>query len=322
MGAGLIRQETFCAKTWSFCVITLARVARAKPLEYACGKNYARGVAILRRAPARQMMNGEVSMRSRLFLIAGTATILSIGMLYAGKKHENWMDEPFTKWNPKEVSELFNKSAWAQTKSFRGQVGNVDWSTGKISGAEHGGGAGSIGTGGGTQGTDVPEFSFTARLFSAQPIREAYVRMLQFMNHYDQMPADQQHAFDQKMDRLLHADVSQQVVVTLAYQTNDPISRRDMDQWFNTQTTDTLKQNAYLFSPIAGQLELLKYFAPKEGGGLGAQFIFPRIFHGEPILQPGAGKMRFQISYQPQINQAMYVDFDPKEMTYKDQFSY
>jgi len=251
-------------------------------------------------------------MRSRLFLIAGTAMILSIGMLYAGKKSENWMDKPFTKWDQKQVAELFNKSAWAQTKDFRGQVQG-----------EHGSfNPNTTATQGATLGTDVPEFSFTARLFSAQPIREAYFRMLQLQYHYDQMPDEKQKAFNQKLGGVLHADFSQEVLVSLSYQTNDPNSRRDMDQWFNTQTAETLNQNVYLFSPIAGQIQLLKYRPPQGSSVLGAQFIFPRLFKGEPILQPGAGKMRFQISYQPQINQTMYVDFDPKEMIYKDQFSY
>jgi hypothetical protein len=230
------------------------------------------------------------------------------------------MGEPYTKWDQKQVSEMFNNSAWAVTKEFRGQVAGqhgtvTDMGSGPASGAI-------TGTGGGTSGVDVPEFSFTARLFSAQPIREAFVRMQQIMSKYDAMPADKQHAFDQKANEYLQLDVSQKVVILLSYHTNDPNSIRDMNQWFNTQTTDTLKQNAYLYSPIAGQLELVKYFPPSQGGGLGAQFIFPRIFKGEPILQPGAGKMRFQLSYQPQINQTMYIDFDPKEMTYKDQFSY
>jgi len=289
-------------------------------------------------------------MRSRGFLIARTAIILSIGMLYAGEKNENWMDKPYTQWDQKEVAELFNKSAWAQAKSFRGQAANIS-RTGAAHLGQHGtavdagtgggnttgnlgtGGAGANApsapqsragggarTGGATPGVDVPEFIFTARLFSAQPIRDAYVRMLQIMNHYDALPAARQQAFDQSLDRFLHADFSQQVVIALSYQTNDPISQRNMDKWFNTQTNDTLKQNAYLFSPIAGQLELLKYF-PNQGG-LGAEFVFPRILKGEPILQPGAGKLRFQLSYQPQIHQIMYIDFDPKQMTYKDQFSY
>jgi len=269
-------------------------------------------------------------MRRRRFLIAGAAIILSLGMLYAGKKNEKWMDKPFTKWDQKEVAELFNKSAWAVVKAFRGQVANIS-SSGAASAGEHGtvstlgsGGAANstYGTGGGTKGVDVPEFTFTARLFSAQPMREAYVRMLQIMNNYDALPPAKQQAFDQKVAGILHYDASQKVVVMLAYQTNDPNSKRDMDQWFNTQTTDTLKQNAYLFSPSAGQMELVSYFPPSQNGGLGAQFVFPRMFKGEPILQPGAGKMRFQLSYQPQIGQVMYIDFDPKQMTYKDQFSY
>ncbi len=269
----------------------------------------------------QRVVNTEVSMRSRRFLIAGAAMILSIGMLYAGKKHEDWMDEPFTKWDQKEVGELFNKSAWAVARDFRGQVQGMHGTVTDM-GATRASGAVS-GTGGGTAGVDVPQFTFTARLFSAQPIREAYVRMLQLLNKYDAMPAAEQKAFDQKVDAYLHEDFSQKVVVTLTYQTNDPNSKRDMDQWFNTQTTDTLNQNAYLYSPIAGQLMLQKYFPPSQGGPFGAQFIFPRVFKGEPILQPGSEKkMRFQLSYQPQIQQIMYIDFDPKVMTYKDQLAY
>jgi len=251
-------------------------------------------------------------MRSRRFLIACTAMILVAGMVYARKNDANWMDEPFTKWDQKQVNEVFNKSAWAQTKDFRGQVQG-----------EHGSTNTTMGPQGATLGTDVPQYSFTARFFSAQPIREAYVRMLQIMNHYDTLPADKQKAFDEKVNGLLHADVSQEVTITLSFKTNDPIAQRDMNQWFDTQTTDTLNQNAYLFTP-AGQITLLKYIPPKEGGGgLGARFIFPRLFKDEPILQPGAtSKLRFQLSWQPQAGQTVYMDFKPEDMTYKGQFSY
>jgi len=285
-------------------------------------------------------------MRSRGFLVGGMAMILSIVMLYAQKKNENWMDEPYTKWDQKEVSELFNKSAWAAAKSFRGQAANISragaarlgqhgtvtnmgaggnttgsFGTGEASAsASSGRRGGGPGTGSPTEGVDVQEFSFTARLFSAQPIRDAYVRMLQIMNHYDGLPPDRQHAFDQQLDRFLHADFSQNVVIALSYQCNDPVAQLNLDKWFNSQTTDTLNQNAYLFSPIAGQLELFKYF-PNQGG-LGAEFVFPRLYKGEPILRPGAGTLRFQLNHPPLIHQLMYIDFDSKQMTYKGQFSY
>jgi len=261
-------------------------------------------------------------MRTRRLLIAGTAMILIVGMLGASEKHEKWMDEPFRKWDQKQVAELLNNSAWAQTKAFRGQAAAGGSRGGGRSGGR-GQNAGTMGPGAGaTPGTDVAEFNFTARFFSAEPIREAYVRMLQIMNHYDALPADRQQAFDQKVDGLLHADAGQQVEVTLSYAINDPVAMRDLNEWFNTQTADTLKQNAYLYTPSAGQLELLKYFSPQQGGGLGAQFIFPRTLHGEPILQPGPGRLRFQLSHLPRLNQTMYIDFKPKEMTYKGQFSY
>ena len=263
----------------------------------------------------------EVSMRSRRFLIAGTLMVLSAAIVFAGKKNANWIDEPFTKWDQKQAAELFSKSAWVQSKSFRGQASGQHGTVADPGGGQATNGA-VTGTSGGTLGVDVPEYTFTARFFSAEPVREAYVRMLQLQTHYDQMPADKQKEFDQKMGGILHADFSQEVLVTLTYHSNDPQTQRDMNQWFATQTADTLKQNAYLYTP-AGQIELLKYRAAQPGSALGAQFIFPRTFNGEPILQPGAsGRVRFQLSWQPQINQTMYIDFKAEDMTYKDQLSY
>jgi hypothetical protein len=261
-------------------------------------------------------------MRSHRFLIACAAVVLAAGTVYARKKNENWMDEPFAKWDQKQVNEVFNKSGWAVSKSFRGQVTGEHGTITDRGGGQATNGAVN-GVSGGTKGVDLPEYDFTARFLSAQPIREAYVRMLQIMNHYDTLPADKQKEFDQKVDGLLHADVSTEVTVTLSYRCNDPNSERDMNQWFNTQTTDTLKQNAYLYTPGAGQIPLLKYIPSQGGGGLGARFIFPRTFNGEPILQPTAtGRVRFQLSWQPQVGQTMYIDFKPEDMTYKGQFSY
>lgn len=262
-------------------------------------------------------------MPTHRLLITGTAIILCVGTLIASKKHEKWMDEPYGKWDQDQVSELLNKSAWAQTKALRGQAaarGSRGGGRGGRGGQNTGGWEGS--GAGATPGTDVAEFNFTARFFSAQPIREAYLRMLQIMNHYDTLPADRQQAFDQKVDSLLHPDFGQQVVITLSYTINDPVEMRDLNEWFGTQTTDTLKQNAYLYTPSAGQLGLVKYFPPDQGGGLGARFVFPRSLNGEPVLHPEPGRIRFQLSRLPHIDQTMYIDFKPQDMTYKGQFSY
>lgn len=261
-------------------------------------------------------------MRNR-FLITGTMMIVAAGMLYASKKRSDWIEKPYTNWNRKQVAEVFNNSPWAETKSFRGQVTGMHGTASDI-GAGPANNGSVTGTDGGTLGVDVPDYNFTARFFSALPIREAYVRMLEIMNHYDAMPSARQHAFDQQVaNRILHFDASKNVIVFLAYQTNDPVQQRNMNQWFATQTTDTLKQNAYLYVPKVGQVQLAHYIPPQQGGAvLGAQFIFPRYFNGELILKPGeTGRVRFQF-YQPQINQEMYIDFKPENMTYEGQLSY
>ena len=257
-------------------------------------------------------------MRTSRFAMALVLVVAGAAALYAKKKHDNWLDEEFTKWNAQQVRTILDKSAWSQTKDFRGQVTGAHGTVTDVGGHTS---RGTLGTGGGTTGTDVPNYEFTVTFFSALPVREAYVRLFQLENNYDSLPAAKQQEFDQKMDGLLHADVSQEVAINLKYQISDPIARRDVDQWFNTQTTDTLSQNAYLYTN-AGQVILSKYLPPSETHGFGARFIFPRLFKGEPILPAAGGKLRFQLSYQPQIGQAMYIDFKPEDMMYQGQLSY
>jgi hypothetical protein len=251
-------------------------------------------------------------MRTRRFVVALALVVAAAAALYAKKNQEKWLDEAFTKWNAQQVRTILGKSAWSQTKAFRGQVQG-----------EHGDfNPGNTGTANGaTLGTDVTSYEFTATFFSALPVREAYVRLFQLENQYDSLPAAKKQEFDQKMDVLLHADVSQEVTINLKYQVNDANAIRDMNQWFNTQTTDTLNQNAYLYTN-AGQIILSKYLPPAATHGFGARFIFPRLHDGEPIVSAAGGKLRFQLSWQPQIGQTMYIDFKPEEMMYQGQLSY
>ena len=250
-------------------------------------------------------------MRTRRIALAVALIAAAAGALYA-KKKENWIDQPFTKWSVKDVRTILGKSPWAETKAFRGVV------TG-----EHGSfNPNATGTGGGTLGVDVPNFEFTAVFFTALPVREAYVRMFQIENHYDTLPAAKQQAFNRvpTIDALLHGDVSKEIIVNLTFHCNDPIAMRDLTQWFNTQTVDTLKQNAYLYANST-QLQLMKYESPSQAHGI-ARFIFPRQQNGEPVLSSPSGKLRFQLSYVPGPNQQVYIDFRPENMVYDGKLAY
>ncbi len=260
-------------------------------------------------------------MRTRRFIVALALIAAGTTILYARKNNDQWLQESFDKWTVKDVRTILQKSPWAQTKGFRGQINGAHGTVNDMGGG--GNATGTMGTAGATLGTDVTNYEFTIVFFSSLPVREAYVRMFQIENHYDSMSPAKQTAFNQNpsVDALLHGDVSQEVMVNLSFHTNDPIGQRNLTRWFDTQTVDSLKQNAYLYANKT-QIQLAKYIPPSQSHGFGARFIFPRVVNGEPILSSPNGKLRFQLSWVPGPNQSVYIDFKPEEMTYQGKLSY
>ncbi|HLY59937.1 MAG TPA: hypothetical protein VKV95_04150 [Terriglobia bacterium] len=227
-------------------------------------------------------------MLTAVFLFAA-----SVGVLFAKNK---WDGAPFQQWNQETVSKLFNDSPWAQEWTHK-----------------------NVGVGG---GVNEQEFTFSVRVFSSEPIREAYVRMLQILNKYDSMPPDQKTSFDGRVTTpLLNADVKDQVVLAVAYKTNDQSAQRDLRRFFDNATTDTLNQQAYVFSPQLGRVDLLKYISPGSDG-IGARFIYPRTVNGKPLLQPGDKELRFEFWVGGPVNDELRVAFDGRKMIYKDELSY
>lgn len=221
-------------------------------------------------------------------------TLLGLGILFA-KEKSSWWDEPYTKWNQGQTAKMFNDSPWVQmqTYSYESMQGSL--------------------------GQNETKFQFTVRLFSAQPVREAYVRMLQLMNNYDTLPPDRQRAFDAEVGGLATADPGDEVVVSVAGVCNDTRGSRDLKYFFDTATAPTLNQNAFLYSSTAGQITLTKYLPPQSG--IGCRFIYPRTFQGKPILQPGDKELRFQM-WVPPMGQELLVAFKPSKMVYKGKFAY
>jgi hypothetical protein len=235
---------------------------------------------------------GESTMKTRHLTITALAALLGLGMLFA---KNNETEGNYEKWDQQQTVKMFDDSPWAQVQTY------------------------SFESPGGSMGQNEFKYQFTVRLFSAVPIRQAYVRMLQIMNHYDSLPPARQNQFDARVGGLATANVDDEIVVAVAYATNDPQGSRDMDQFFKTATTDTLNQSAYLYTTTAGQLQLKKYLPPNSG--IGCRFIFPRSFNGKPVLTPEDKELRFQV-YIPRIGQNLLVGFKPSNMMYDGKLAY
>ena len=212
--------------------------------------------------------------------------------------------EPFEKWNRNQINQIINDSPWAHNQTL---------ST-------------AMGSGSGVQGEKEIFNKFTVRFFSALPIREAYVRMMQIVNKYDEMAPGQRAEFDTRFKRALNLDVSDRVIVALEFASNDPEANREMKHFFEISKAETLKQNVYLISQHLGRVELREYFPPSSDG-TGAKFIFPRSVNGKQLIEPGDKEVRFEF-YVPLVDrrsgssQKLNIAFKVPQMSYKGELSF
>jgi hypothetical protein len=216
--------------------------------------------------------------------------------------------EPFEKWNSKNVSRIISDSPWSQNQTLSTPLSGKD---------------------AGLQGEKEIFNKFTVRFFSARPIREAYVRMMQILNKYDEMAGAQRGEFDSRFKRALNLDVSDRVIIALEFASNDPDANREMKLFLANARTETVKQNAYLISQRLGRVSLREYFPPSSDG-TGAKFIFPRALDGKPVIATGDKEIRFEFEV-PVIDrnaggqtnrQKLLVNFKVDKMIYKGELSF
>jgi hypothetical protein len=221
---------------------------------------------------------------------------------------QEFWDEPFEKWNAKYVNRMINDSPWSQNQTLSTPLSGKD---------------------SGLQGEKEIYNKFTVRFFSALPVRQAYVRMMQLLNKYDEMAAQQRAEFDSRFKRALTLDVSDRVIVAVEFSSNDPDSTREMKQFLATARTETIKQNVYLIGEHSGRVSLKEYFPPSTDG-TGAKFVFPRTSNGKPVIAVGDKEARFEFLV-PMIDrnaggqtnlQKLSVPFKVDKMVYKGELSY
>src|SRR5262245_10201787 len=144
---------------------------------------------------------------------------------------QEFWDEPFEKWNSKSVSRMISDSPWSQNQIFNTPMVDKD---------------------SGLRGEKEILSKFTVRFFSSLPVRQAYVRMMQLLNKYDEMAPAQRTEFDSRFKKALTLDISDRVIVSLDFSSNNPDSIRDVKQFFTTARTETIKQYVYLIGERTG----------------------------------------------------------------------
>jgi hypothetical protein len=128
--------------------------------------------------------------------------------------------------------------------------------------------------------------TYHIRFFSARPIRQAFVRMIQLQKK-DLAPA--------MVSRLnTFAEVASEDSIIIAITTENPDANMlgKAMQIVRNATTTTIKNSTYLERSDGKRVFLEEYVSPGSDG-FGARFIFPRMLDGKPFLSTEFTIVRF-----------------------------
>ena len=200
--------------------------------------------------------------------------------------------ESFREWSLSEAVEILNSSAWARNETFTRVV---------------------RGQGSGISGEKEIYNTFYVRLLSARPIREAYTRIQQIHYGYDQWTDEEKRDFDELTRPELELDVDPWIVVAVSFRSNDSREESLVRQFFQSETTQTLKNKAFLSTQKFPQVQLSAYFPPREES-VGAKFVFPRVVDGIPVASEEGSEVTFELLQAPGADPQLRTTFLVKEM--------
>ena len=209
-----------------------------------------------------------------------TICLLAAGSVVGQKKLKPWKE-----WSKNDAQNVLNDSPWAHlqvdqdfvepTPLTRPRDSSIDARLKANEGMTHG-----------------------IRFFSARPVRQAFVRMIQLQNK--DLPPE-------TMSRLnTFAEVASEDSIIIAVTTENPDANMlgKAMQIIRNASTPQIKITTFL-ERNDGKRIFLEEYIPPGADGFGARFIFPRIVDGKPFLSPEFTSVRFVSTLDPSIKLSM-----------------
>ena len=203
---------------------------------------------------------------------------------------------PYQAWSKQQVTKLLNDSPWARTQVIRvaarkqlrsvaGQVSATPSSAGDDGHAALGGAEEAI------------NYSFTLRLRSALPIRQAIVRLVQIESNYDGMQPGQKRALNAQTKELLECkECVDNYVISVGFGSTNSQGVDLIYDWFRGQSVESLKGYIYIQNDRGERRELASFIPPRVAGDE-AFFFFARLGKdGKPLITANNKRLLFRMS--------------------------
>lgn len=228
-----------------------------------------------------QRRGDAASILAVLFFVAAAATVFAQGAL---------SQKPFSQWTKSEAEQVLNDSAWAKRQEVRIRYANQlqRVAGGPNAGIAQGGLLNDEQNTASLGGAQAPvDFTFTLRLRSALPVRQAIVRLRQLEAKYDKLNDKERAVFDAKQKGLLDCPAcGDNYVVTLSSKSREVRGADAAYTLFKGGRIDDLKRYIFIANDRGARRSLVHFVAPKVPGDE-AIFFFPRLDEkGQPLLTP------------------------------------
>jgi hypothetical protein len=214
----------------------------------------------------------------------------------SGVAQEPWAGKAYREWTKREAERVLFDSPWAQTRTVRvrgerrsqavagsavpGATGSEDPSVRAVVG-----------------GAEAPvDFSFTLRLRSGLPVRQALVRLRQLEAGYDKMKESERAAFDAQTRGLLDCPAcADYYVLTLSARSKQAPGADPVFTTLKGARLEDLKRYVYLANDRGGRRPLVNIIPPKVPGDE-AVFYFARLDgRGAPLFAAADRRVIFNL---------------------------
>lgn len=243
--------------------------------------------------------------RKPIIFLAALA-LLALTTVTAQEKAKVW-----TNWSKKDAEKMLSDSPWAQTQTDTdtSQMFYSPTSDPRLGARVTSTTGVRVGEGATNQSINI---IYRVRFFSARPIRQALVRLMEIQ----QKPPPE---VAQKLTNFAELQSSNSIIVTVTFESNDQRYSNAVMQQFNGAVTATLKNNSYLDRGDGKRLFLEEYVPPGKDG-FGARFIFLRKLDGQPFISKNTSEVRFHGEYPSGLK----IDrrFKVAEMIYQGELEY
>jgi hypothetical protein len=223
---------------------------------------------------------GKETPMKTAFALLLTLVLLAPFAIEANQKEK----KPWSEWTQKEAEKILNNSPWSQiqndtdtTELFFQPTADPRTRPGTPNPD------GRLEQGATNQASNL---KYGIRFFSARPVRQAFVRMIQ-LKQKDLAPD-----VVERMKNFAELEAPDSIIVAVTIEGTDKRSLGHVLQLFNSAATGTLKNTSYL-ERNDGKRIFLEEYVPPGKDGFGARFIFLRMADGTLFLTPQISDVRF-----------------------------